>query len=56
MEVYKSYWRDDPDFDCANTRRALPDLQCPHVDRTMLLRLSKAAIANRFSWKDPPVK
>ncbi len=56
MEVYKSYWRDDPEFDCTNTRRALPDLQCPHVDRTMLLRLSRAAIANRFSWKDAVVK
>ncbi|MFV0446281.1 MAG: SDR family oxidoreductase [Planctomycetaceae bacterium] len=56
MEVYQSYWRDDPEFDCSNTRRALPDLPCPHVDRSMLLRLSKAAIANRFSWKDPPVK
>lgn len=56
MEVYKSYWRDDPEFDSTNTRSALPDLPCPHVDRTMLLRLSKAAIANRFSWKDPPVK
>jgi hypothetical protein len=56
MEVYKSYWRDDPQFDCTNTRRALPDLQCPHVDRTMMLRLSRAAIAHRFSWKDAVVK
>lgn len=56
MEVYKSYWRDDPEFDCGNTRRALPDLQCPHVDRPMLLRLSRAAIANRFTWKDAVVK
>jgi thioester reductase-like protein len=56
MEVYKSYWRDDPEFDSTNTRSALPDLECPHVDRTMLLRLSRAAIANRFSWKDAVVK
>ncbi|MCA9055173.1 MAG: SDR family oxidoreductase [Planctomycetaceae bacterium] len=56
MEVYQSYWRDDPEFDCSNTRRALPDLPCPHVDRSMLLRLSKVAIANRFSWKDAVVK
>ena len=56
MEVYQSYWRDDPEFDCTHTREALPDLPCPHVDRTMLLRLSKTAIANRFSWKDAVVK
>ncbi len=56
MEVYRSYWRDDPEFDCTNTNWALPDLPCPHVDRTMLRRLAKTAIANRFSWKDPVIK
>lgn len=55
MEVYASYWRDDPTFDATNTTRALPDLPCPHVDRPMLRRLSKVAIDNRFNWKDPKV-
>ena len=56
MEVYQSYWRDDPEFDCTNTRRALPNLPCPHVDRAMLRRLSQKAIDNRFSWRDPVTK
>jgi thioester reductase-like protein len=55
MEVYASYWRDDPDFDSGNTQRALPDLPCPHVDRRMLRHLSRVAIENRFNWKDAPL-
>jgi thioester reductase-like protein len=55
MEVYASYWRDDPEFDSTNTQRALPDLQCPHVDRKMLQHLSRVAIENRFSWRDAPL-
>jgi thioester reductase-like protein len=55
-EVYQSYWRDDPVFDSTNTQRAAPHLLCPHVDRTMLLRLSETAISNKFNWKDPVVE
>ena len=29
MQVYSSYWRDDPEFDTANTEKALPDLPPP---------------------------
>ncbi len=56
VQVYQSYWRDDPVFDDTNIRRALPDLPCPHVDRPMLQRLSRVAIQNRFGWRDPVVK
>lgn len=52
QEVYDSYWRDDPRFDDANTRRAVP-FACPHVDREMLVKLAKAAIAMRFRHNDP---
>jgi len=55
-EVYASYWRDDPLFDSTNTQKAAPHLICPHVDRDMLVRLSEAAIENRFNWKDPVVE
>ena len=33
MEVYNSYWREDPQFDTSNTRAAAPHLPCPMVDR-----------------------
>ena len=56
ISEYNSYWRDDPEFDCTNTRLAAPHLQCPHVDRSMLLRLSHAAIDVSFSWNDRPVR
>ncbi|MFG0336095.1 MAG: SDR family oxidoreductase [Maioricimonas sp. JB049] len=56
MQVYNSYWRDDPEFDTTNTQRALPHLPCPHVDHQLLSHLSRAAIDRRFSWRDPAVE
>ena len=56
MEVYNSYWREDPQFDTTNTQFAAPHLPCPLVDRTMLRHLTRIAIANKFSWKDPVVE
>jgi len=56
MEVYNSYWRDDPQFDTTNTLAAAPHLPCPIVDRTMLRHLTRIAIQNKFSWKDPVVE
>ena len=56
MQVYDSYWKDDPEFDTTNTQQAVPHLPCPHVDREMLVRLGRAAIASRFSWRDPSPK
>lgn len=56
MQVYASYWRDDPSFDSTNTQRALPHLPCPHVDRAMLRMMAEMAIANRFNWRDPKVE
>lgn len=56
MEVYESYWKDDPEFDSTNTQTALPHLPCPHVDREMLLRMAQAAIEKGFNWRDPKVE
>jgi thioester reductase-like protein len=56
MQVYASYWRDDPVFDSTNTQTALPDLPCPHVDRAMLQKMARTAIENRFNWRDPKVE
>jgi thioester reductase-like protein len=52
MRVYDSYWRDDPQFDAANTHRAAPHLPCPHVNRDMLAMLSRTARQMRFRWND----
>ncbi|MBT5020135.1 SDR family oxidoreductase [bacterium] len=56
MEVYESYWKDDPEFDSSNTQNAVPHLPCPHVDRDMLIRMSAAAMEKGFNWRDPKVK
>jgi hypothetical protein len=56
MEVYHSYWKDDPEFDSTNTQRAVPELLCPIVDRQMLIRLARVAIERSFNWRDPKVE
>jgi thioester reductase-like protein len=50
--VYRSYWRDDPDFDCSNTRSVLPDLPCPEVTDGMLDTLCRFALEANFGF--PP--
>ncbi len=56
IQIYNSYWRDDPVFDTTNTDAAAPHLPCPEVDHEMLKRLSKVAIDMNFRWKDERVK
>src|SRR5690606_5563203 len=48
IRVYNSYWRMDPEFDRTNVLAAAPHLPCPHVDRKMLVRLSRIAIESGF--------
>ncbi len=48
--VYRSYWRDDPEFDCANTRAALPDLPCPELTDEVLQRLCRYALQTNFGF------
>jgi len=48
IRVYDSYWRMDPEFDRTNTEAAAPHLPCPHVDRSLLMRLSRVAIEQEF--------
>lgn len=54
MEVYRSYWRNDPIFDSSNTQRALPDLPCPELDEASIRRLCQFAIDANFGWPKPP--
>jgi thioester reductase-like protein len=48
LQEYWPYRGDDPDFDCRNTVAALPDLPCPRVDRELLARLIRFAVADRW--------
>jgi thioester reductase-like protein len=48
LGIYGSYWRDDPEFDVSNTRRAAPHLPCPPLDRAGMMKLAKFAIDANF--------
>ena len=55
MAVYETYFNNDPRFDCANTRQALPDLPCPRIDVELLTRLAGFALEANFGWPKPTV-
>ena len=48
IRVYNSYWKMDPEIDTTNTELAAPHLPCPHIDRELLLKLSRIVIENGF--------
>ena len=48
IRVYNSYWKMDPEFDTSNTELAAPHLLCPHVDRELMMKLSRIVIENGF--------
>lgn len=48
LEVYRDYFRDDPDFDCSNTRAFTPGLKCPPMTIEMMTRLGEFAATTRF--------
>jgi thioester reductase-like protein len=48
LEEYWPYLGGNPVFACANTSAALPELPPPPVDRPMLERLLRFAVANRW--------
>lgn len=55
MQVYQSYWRDDPEFDRLNTLAVTQDLPCPPVDKKMLVKMCRYAIESNFGWPiEPP--
>jgi hypothetical protein len=47
MEIYRTYWRDDPCFDDSQRASAV-SIDCPEMDAAMMLKLAKFAIANEF--------
>lgn len=50
MDVYESYFSDDPKFDASNSMAELPDFPCPAVDERLLRKLADFAIAANFGW------
>ena len=54
LEQLREYWPylgGDPDFDCRNTRAALPELPPPPVDGPLLARLIRFAVADGWGRK-----
>ncbi len=49
LHTYRSYWRNDPVFDCSNTIAALPDLPCPTLCDEILSRLAEWAVKCKFA-------
>jgi hypothetical protein len=47
IEIYRPYWRDDPQFDDSQRAAAAP-IECPEMDATLLLKLAKFAIQDNF--------
>lgn len=48
LDVYQSYFRNDPVFERANTEAIAGHLCCPRLDEATLLRMSKYAIETDF--------
>ena len=53
IQVYATYWRNDPEFDRTNLLRVVPHLPCPKLDFDRLLKLAETAIAMNFKYRDP---
>lgn len=53
LQVYATYWRNDPVFDRTNLLAAVPHLPCPVLDYKTLLMLAETAIAMNFKYRDP---
>ncbi|HUG89228.1 MAG TPA: SDR family oxidoreductase [Planctomycetaceae bacterium] len=56
MNVYRSYWGDDPRFDSTNTQRAAPHLPCPELDEAAIEMMCTFALEANFGWPRPPVQ
>jgi thioester reductase-like protein len=55
IQEYWPYLGGNPAFASVNTNAALPDLPCPIVDRSMLERLIRFAVANRWGRAARPI-
>ncbi|MGL6194757.1 MAG: SDR family oxidoreductase [Thermoguttaceae bacterium] len=48
VKIYQAYLQDDPIFDSANVKDALPNLPCPVMDKDLMMFLAKDAILSNF--------
>jgi len=48
VEIYRAYWRDDPQFDRTNTVAAVAHLPCPTVNYELLAKMARIAIQTNF--------
>jgi thioester reductase-like protein len=55
MEIYRAYFRDDPEFDQSQLQQALPHLPCPRVNQELLVRTGNYAMDANFGWPRPSV-
>ena len=53
MEVYRSHWADDPEYDATNTIAAVPHLPPPVFDAAMMRRMCQFALETNFGWPKP---
>ena len=54
LDVYQSYFRNDPTFDTTNTQTFAGHLPCPTLDMPSLLRMAKVAIETDFGRLPTP--
>lgn len=54
MEVYRTYWRNDPEFDMTNTLAVTRTFPPPEMTHEILLRLVRYAIRSGCGWPLPP--
>ncbi|NDC63733.1 MAG: NAD-dependent epimerase/dehydratase family protein, partial [Planctomycetia bacterium] len=55
LDVYTSYFRNDPEFDRANTLDIAGHIPCPTLDMPTLLRMARFAIEHDFGRQSPAV-
>ncbi len=53
MGAYRSYLRNDPEFDCSNTLSAVAHLPCPTINYQRLMNLARFALGANFGWPRP---
>ena len=56
LEVYSSYFRNDPTFDRAATEEVAGHISCPTLDHARLMRMAKFAIDDDFGRAPRPTK
>ncbi len=53
MNVYRAYWRNDPEFDMSNTYSAAGHIACPEMNEERMRLLMRYAVKSNFGWPHP---